>query len=119
MKLSDIKNEQAMEVLADLIDPVMRITANNDFESAMKSGNLLGAVKVALKNNSKDVIEILARLDGIEVDKYECSIVTLPARLIELLNEKEILDFFGYASQQTEKESSGSATENIEETDAE
>ena len=94
MKLSEIKNEKAIEVLADLIDPVIELCKDKYFGEAMTKGDTKKAVKVMLKGHAKAVKEILAALEGVPVDMYECNILTLPKTLIEILSDPEVMSLF-------------------------
>ena len=48
MKLSEIKNEKAIEVLADLIDPVTELCKDKYFGEAITKGDIKKAAKVML-----------------------------------------------------------------------
>ena len=113
-KLSDYKNEEAIDLLADILDPVTEVFADKGFTEALKV-NKLSAVKYVLKNHKKGVIQILARLEDTPVEEYECSVLTMPIALMQILNDKELIDFFKSQGLEIEETSSGSAMENIEE----
>lgn len=115
MKLSDYKGEEALILLADLLDPVSRIVTNPNVKKAYEAKKVnLELAKVILKSNSKDVIEIMAMLDGKKPEEYEVSVVTLPVKLLELFNDPELVGLFKSQGQSSEKTSSGSAMENTE-----
>ena len=114
MKLSEIKGEQALDVLADLIEPASEIMTDKMVVATAKSGQKLRAIRLAIKNHKKAVIEILAALDGADVDNYEVNVLTLPAKLLEIFNDPMVMSLFTSQGQKTEKTSSGSAMENIE-----
>ena len=115
MKLTDIKNEAAIDALADILDPISEIVTDKEF-IALSRNNAprLKLVKSALKNHKKAVIEILAILDGADPKEYEVNIITLPMKVVELLNEPMVASLFQSQGQMTQKESSGSAMENTE-----
>lgn len=115
MKLSEIKGEQALDVLADLIEPASEIMTDEVVRACARSGNKLKAIKMAIKNHKRAVIAILAALDGVEdVDSYEVNVLTLPAKFVEIFNDPDVMSLFTSQGQKTEKTSSGSATENTE-----
>jgi hypothetical protein len=114
MKLSEIKGEQALDVLADIIEPASEIMSDKLVSAAAKSGQQVKAIKLAIKGHKRALIEIMAALDGAEVDEYEVNVLTLPAKLLEILNDPMVMSLFTSQGQKTEKTSSGSATENIE-----
>ena len=113
MKLSDLKNEDAIEALAEIIDPVSEILADQQMIKLVNANaKKIAIVKVILKNHSKQIIQILARLDGKTPETYEANILTLPAKLLELFNDPAVADLF--LSQGQTVTSSGSATVNTE-----
>lgn len=103
MKLSEIKGEAALDVLADLIEPAANILADEEIQKSVKSGEpKLLLVKKLLKSHKKEVIEILAILDGEEPETYKVSLLTLPAKLLEIINDPEIGSLFTSQGQKTE-----------------
>lgn len=116
MKLSEYKNEDALDLLADLLEPVATLFSDEKLVSLIKGGGTkLEAIKYALKEHKGSIVEILARLDGKEPKKYEGNIITMTKSLIEITNDEELMSFFTSQGQTTEKKSSGSVTENTEE----
>jgi len=114
MKLSEIKGERALEVIADLMDPVTEIISDAAFKDAVKNGTKGDAIKYLLKNHQRNVITILALIQGEDPATYEPSLVSLPLLLMDLLNDPDVSSLFGLQSQSTHVASSGSATENTE-----
>ena len=94
MKSSEIKDEKALDVLADLIDPASDIIQDEDFRKEFLEGDKKKAVKLILKNHKKSIIEILAILDGKSIDEYEVKILTLPAKILEILNDPDLVQLF-------------------------
>lgn len=116
MKLSEYENEDAIDLLADLLEPTATIFSDKELASAVRSKcNRITAVKIALKNNKKSVIEILARLDNIPVEEYSCNVGTILYKLLEIINDEVLNDFFTSQSQKMEEASSGNATANTKE----
>lgn len=112
MKLSDIKGDEAFDVLADLIDPLTAIMSDAEVDHAFKNLPRLAFVKVLLKKHKKEITEILAILDRTPVEEYEVSLVALPVKVMELLNDPELAELF--QSQGQTVTYSGSAMENTE-----
>ena len=54
-------------------------------------------------------------VNGVPVDEYKCNVFTLPAKILELLNDPALIQLFTYRGQTGDAISSGSASENIEE----
>ena len=98
-KLSEIKDEEAIELLADLIEPISEIAsdeaARKELMNAKHDGmSPMEMVKPLLKTHKKSIIKILAILEGTPVEEYHCNAITLPLRLIEVLNDPELLSLF-------------------------
>ena len=103
MRLSDIKNEQALDTLAEIMEPAAEILADEEVRTIYKGGQpKLKLAVYIIKNHKKSVIEILARLDGENPDEYEFSLLTLPKKVLELLSDPGLADLF--TSQGQEKE---------------
>ena len=60
-------------------------------------------------------MKILATLDRVPVEEYHCNLLSLPMKVIEILNDPELLAFFTYQGQSEDEADSGSVTENTEE----
>ena len=102
MKLKEIKNEKAIELLADMFDPIMEIASDEKVVSAARSDNKILMVKVILKEHSNAVFQLMAMSDGVPVEEYECNVVTLPAKLVELFNQPEFEFLFQSQGQKME-----------------
>lgn len=111
MKLSDIKGEAALDALADLIEPAAEIMTDEQFVKCIRNNNRVKAVKLVLKNHKQAIITIMAVLDGKKPEEYEVNILTLPAKLLEVLNDPDVMNLFQLQGSVT---SSGSAMENTE-----
>lgn len=120
MKLSEYKGEQALDMLADLIEPAAAIMADKEIARIGKSGQPRSKlIKPAIKNHKQEVIEILAILDGEDPEDYaeKVNLFTLPAKLLEILNDPDLMSLFTLQGQNKEETNSGSATENTEESE--
>ena len=106
MKLSEIKGDNALDLLADLIDPVVEIVVDQEFAKAFDSGDRIRAIKVMLKNHKKAITTILALLNEEDPETFKPDILTLPRKVIELMEDE--------SQRQTDKSSFGDATENTE-----
>lgn len=115
MKLSELKNEDALAVLADLTEPVISILNDEKVQAVFKKDKkqMLEVAQVILRRKPKEIIQVLAITDGIPVEEANYNVFALPRKILELLNEPELVDFFQSQGQM----SFGSAMENTEETD--
>lgn len=117
-KLSEIQNEDALDVIADIIDPVIEICKDEELKKLMENEKTKNeAIKAAIKNHKKSVLTILAVLDGEPIETYKVNLIQLPLKLLELFNDPDMLDFFRSQGLMNSDTSSGSATENTEETE--
>lgn len=114
MKLSEYKGEAALDILADLIEPAGEIMSDKEIGEVFKK-NRFKAIGMAIKNHKKAVMQIMATMDGVPVDEYKCNVFTLPVKILELLNDSELIRLFTYQGQTGDANSSGSASENTEE----
>lgn len=120
MKLSDYKGEDALELLADILEPAAEIFGDKELGEMYKGGvTVIQLVAKAIKKHKGAVLAILAAAEGKSADEYDCNVLTLPAKIMELLNDKELKPFFTVLAGQNGGNASGSATENTEETEKE
>ena len=116
MKLADIKDERALDVIADIIEPLSEISIDEEFKNAYSSGQKIKAVQLAIKNHKKAIIQILAVLNGVQPEEFHFTLISLPVMVMGLLNElnenQEMQLLF--RSEDVTKTSFTSASENIE-----
>ena len=124
MKLSDIKGERAIDVIADLIEPVARIAEDEKAAKLFRREKLpkgesaksfllkriRTSVPALLRGHKNDLIEIMSAIEGVGKEDYAASL-TIPkliADIFGLLGDSELFALFGLA-QTTEEPSSGAA----------
>lgn len=114
-KLSDYKGDEAIELWADLIDPLTGILTDEEVRKVISSGkSKLEIAKVILKKHKSEALEIMLRVDPEPVDGLNI-VMRLIVLLADIGQNEEIKSFFGYAEAvTTENESGGSVTENTE-----
>ena len=96
-----------------MFDPIVEIASDAEIVSAARNNDKVSTVKLMLKNHSRAIFELLAASEGSTPDEYECNMLTLPMKLLELLNQPEFNFLFPSQGQGTPT-SSGSATESTE-----
>lgn len=114
-KLSEYRDEEALDLLADLLEPISALSADEDFRAAFSSGKRMKAAKIALKNHKPEVMQILAACEGVPVEEYHCNILSVPLRFMELVSDKELVTGFTSQVQRMASTPSGPVTENTEE----
>lgn len=114
-RLTDYEGEEAIDLWADLLDPISTIINDKNVANVIRSGaSRIAIAQEILKNHKKETIQILLRIDQEPVNG-----LNLVVRLVEILadigNNEEIKPFFGLSAQEKmEEESSGSAMVNTE-----
>lgn len=113
MKLSDYRGEKALEVLADIIEPAVEIMQDKRISTAAKAGKTMDIVKIACKYHKQALITIMAVLDGEYPATYEVGVLTLPAKILEIVNDPDIQTLFTSPPKREVKKSSGKKSDNI------
>lgn len=109
--LSDYKNEEAIELWADLLEPLTEILTDESFKKMVRRGeSKMKMASFILKNYNKEATEILLRIDNTPLDGLNFMLRLLSV-LSDIGRSDEIKSFFGYAEQVNEEEkSSGQPT---------
>ena len=119
MKISDIKGEAALDAFADMIDPAMEIMTDPAISAEYKKPGTTRAQLVGLivKSHKQSIIKIMAILDGEDPETYadKINILTVPAKLMEIINDPEMKSLFPLQARQKTSESFGPATVNTQE----
>lgn len=126
LKLSEIKGERSIDVLADLVDPVANIATDKEAASLFGRKDLPEGMEVKeyviyrlrtaipklLKSHKEDLIKILSTLSDVSEEEY-LSGLTLESVIVDItsLMTDTLFNAFFTMSQNTD-ELSGSALEN-------
>lgn len=114
-KISDFKNEDAVDLLAGIFEPVTSIFGDPEIIKASEENiPQVKLVSLVLKRHKKEIVEILATMDGVPVEEYSCTPVTILTKILSLTNDKELVAFFASQSQTAFQTPSGSVMENTE-----
>jgi hypothetical protein len=120
MRLSDFKGEEALDVLADIIEPITAIISDSEVQKLAKKKGVkrVEYVKPMIKNHKAELISILARLDRKTEEEYKesLSLISLPMQVLELINDPEVTSLFHSQEETkvTQLASSSPAMENTE-----
>ena len=130
MKLSDIKGDRTLDVIADLIDPIANIAQDKDvaemFErkavpEGMEAHEFFAArmrkcVPALLKCHKQDVITILATIEGVTPEEYAdtLSLTKLFTDTMELITDKALIDFLSQPKTTKDADASGAALGSFE-----
>ena len=113
MKLSEFKDDAALDLIADIIEPATEILADPAIKEAFSSSKM-AAIKVAIKNHKSAIKEIIARLDGKKPEEYHFTALSLPVKLLKLRNDPELVQLFTLSGQTESENACSSASENTE-----
>lgn len=125
MKLSDIKGERTLDVIADIIDPIANIAEDAEASALFRREKVpedmtartfllqraRKAVPALLRGHKRDIIAILSAVEGTTEEAYTASLnlVKLTKDAVELISDEAFLTLFISAQSGS---SSGSAPEN-------
>lgn len=114
-RLSDYKGEEALELWADIFDPLYAILTAEEVKKAQTDTSSKRVQKIAsamIKVGRKELYSILIRIDEEEIDGANF-MTRLMSFIVEIMTGKETRAFFQSSEQEKEQEkSSGSVTEN-------
>lgn len=124
MKLSEIKGVDAIDAIADMLDPITAIMADEEIKKLMsmipRPSTLTIATKI-MKKKKKEILEILAVMHGENPETFSPSLIELPIMLVNLINEvqnnEELMSLFRSQHQMISNVSFGAVTGNTEETE--
>ena len=127
MRLSDIKGDRTLEVIAEIIDPIANIAEDEEASSMFRREKLPDgmtakkfllkrvrkSLPVLLKGHKADIIAILSAIEGVSAEEYSgaLNLVKLVKDCTDLLTDEAFMQLF--ISAQSEN-NSGSAQESIE-----
>ena len=94
MKLSDFRGDEAYQVIADLMDPVAEITTDEALANMRKSDTRLKTAQYIIRTHKQSINTILAILDRKNPETYELNRAQLLIKVLELLNDRELLRLF-------------------------
>lgn len=117
MKLSQMRGKEAIDALADLLDPVTEIVADKEFEKIYKSKPLLFSVKYILKHHQDSILTILAIMNGEDPDYFEPKFWQLPKMIMEVLEDEDVKSLFQSQQMKNLNDNSFAVTQNIKETE--
>lgn len=130
MKLSDIKGDRVLDVIADIIDPIANMVQDKDvaemFErKAVPEGmnardffakRMCKGLPVLLKGHKADIIAIMAAIEGVTPEQYAESLdfPKLFTDVMELVTDNAFLDFLSSSETGKGADAPGSASASFE-----
>lgn len=123
MKLSDVKGDRTLDVIADLIEPISNIAQDKDVSEMFKrqavpegmeareffAARMCKGMPVLLKGHKDDIIAILATIEGMSPDEYAASLnlAKIIKDFMELVTDEA---FIGFLSSSTSEKADIAAT---------
>lgn len=109
MKLSDIKGDRVLDVIADIIDPIANMVQDKDVAAMFKreavpegmeardffAKRMRKGLPVLLKSHKADIIAIMAAIEGVTPEQYAKSLdfPKLFTDVMELVTDDALLNF--------------------------
>lgn len=109
MKLSDIRGDRVLDVIADVIDPIANMVQDRDVAAMFKreavpegmeqreffAERMRKGLPVLLKGHKADIIAVMAAIEGVTPEQYAESLgfPKLFTDVMELVTDDAFLDF--------------------------
>lgn len=95
-KISEFKGDKALDLIADLLEPMSEIMTDEEIKKAWKSSTKLKSAELILELHKKSIFEILAKMSETSVAEYKekSNPVTLFRDVLSLMNDDELMAVF-------------------------
>lgn len=130
MRLSDIKGDRVLDVIADIINPIANMVQDEDVAAMFKreavpegmnardffAKRMGKGLPVLFKGHKADVIAIMAAIEGVTPEQYAASLdfPKLFTDVMELVTDEAFLDFLSSSETGKGADASGSASASSE-----
>lgn len=130
MKLSDIKGDRVLDVIADIIDPIANMVQDKDIAAMFKreavpdgmeardffAKRMRKGLPVLLKSHKADIIAIMAAIEGVTPEQYAESLdfPKLFTDVMELVTDDAFLNFLSSSETGKGADAPGSASASSE-----
>lgn len=130
MKLSDIKGDRVLDVIADIIDPIANMVQDKDIAAMFKyeavpdgmeardffAKRMCKGLPVLLKSHKADIIAIMAAIEGVTPEQYAASLdfPKLFTDVMELVTDDAFLNFLSSSETGKGADAPGSASASSE-----
>lgn len=113
-RILDARGDEALDVLAELLEPVGAIAADPEISKMMQTGGggtMLDLARAMLKSHKAEVVQIMAIDDGVSPEKERgmLTALTIPGRLLKLLSVPAVRDLL-FGSAETTPPATGSSS---------
>lgn len=130
MKLSDIKGDRVLDVIADIIGPIANMVQDKDIAAMFKreavpegmdardffAKRMCKGLPVLLKGHKADIIAIMAAIEGVTPEQYAASLdfPKLFTDVMELVTDDAFLNFLSSSETGKGADAPGSASASFE-----
>lgn len=130
MKLSDIKGDRVLDVIADIIDPIADMVQDKDIAAMFKreavpdgmeardffAKRMCKGLPVLLKSHKADIIAIMAAIEGVTPEQYAASLdfPKLFTDVMEIVTDDAFLNFLSSSETGKGADAPGSASASSE-----
>ena len=90
MKLSEYQGEEALDLLADLIEPAGEIMSDKEIGEVFKE-NRFRAIGLAIKNHKKAANQKIAAKDGVPAEAHNSKVTTVPAKKMGMMQHNALV----------------------------
>lgn len=130
MKISDIKGDRVLDVIADIIDPIANMVQDKDVAAMFKreavpdgmeardffAKRMCKCLPVLLKSHKTDIIAVMAAIEGVTPEQYAASLdfPKLFTDVMELVTDDAFLNFLSSSETGKGADAPGSASASSE-----
>lgn len=112
--LTEIKGDEALDLVADLLEPATEIFSDKEVAKAYNE-SAVKAISIAIKNHKESVKTIIALMNEEDPKTYQPSVADIPVTLYQIITDKELQNLFISQGQKASEGISGSVTGSSEE----
>lgn len=103
--------------MAEMIEPASKIFSDKNVAGLVKAKDYINAIKIIITKYKKETVTLLALSNGQKPSEYKANIVDMMKQLMDILNNKDLMQVFGLQELMVGVISSTPVTENTEETE--
>ena len=114
MKISEIRDEKAVEILGDLMEPFIEILKDPKVQEASKGNVSIELAQAMVKANPHAVLQILAICNQVPLEEYHPNPFEIIRDLASVLMDEALMSLFFSSEPKVVPTASGSATDDTQ-----
>lgn len=108
MKLSEIKGDRALEVIADIMEPISNLISDPEVKKIFQNNKkepISKKLPDIIKGHKSDIYKMLATLEGVSVEEYKkaTTVVKVLKDFTDMLMDESVQELFISAKPVEEK----------------